>query len=239
MTKPRIGITLDAENNGGYSAAPWYALRQNYCDMVEEAGGIPFPIPHYPHLATFYADQIDGLLITGGACDIDPELYGEEIRFECLKLKPHRTTAEIAIAQAVYSQSKPLLGICGGMQLLNVMLGGSLIQHVPEEVNNSLEHMQTTPWHEPAHTISIHPGTRLHHIAQNETIGHVNTSHHQAVNRVAESLRVNAVADDGVIEGIESQDPHHFLLGVQWHPEYRASSLDTHIFQHFIKATQS
>ncbi len=108
MTNKRvIGISLDAEFNGGYSKMPWYALRQNYCDIVVQAGGIPLLLGHYPELVDDYAARIDGLLIPGGDFDIDPRLFGAEMVHDTVKLKPDRTTFEFAIAKKMLQQNKP------------------------------------------------------------------------------------------------------------------------------------
>jgi putative glutamine amidotransferase len=231
--KPVIGITLDAEDGGSYSKLPWYALRQNYADVIVKAGGIPLPLPHYPDLASIYADHIDGLIITGGRFDVDPSLFGENTIHPTVITKPSRTNFELAITKLIYQAGKPILGICGGMQLLNVIQGGTLIQHIPDEIRDCLAHEQPNPRHEPGHQITIHPGTLLHRITgvMEES---VNSAHHQAVKKVAPHMLINALAPDGVIEGIEDQT-HPFCLGVQWHPEYEVSESDTRIINRFVE----
>ena len=131
MSTPVIGITLDSEGPGGYSKLPWYALRQNYCDAVVRAGGLPILLPHEPEQAAAYLKKLDGLLITGGAFDVDPSIFGASNRHPTVKTKDRRTAFEIAITKAAIEQDMPVLGICGGQQLLNVILGGTLIQHIP------------------------------------------------------------------------------------------------------------
>ena len=237
MTKrPVIGISLDAEYNGGYSKMPWYALRQNYCDVVVQAGGLPLLLGHYMDLVDDYAAKIDGLLIPGGDFDIDPRLFGVETIHETVTLKPERTDFEFAIARKIIQQGKPVLGICGGMQVLNVLFGGSLIQHIPAEVEGHIAHEQANP-DQPAHTVAIDEGSLLHQIA-GVTMTQVNTAHHQAVKAVAPSLKASAWAEDGVIESIEALDKTHFILGVQWHPEYKVSATDTKIMDAFIEAAR-
>lgn len=235
MAKKRIiGISLDIEHNGGYAKLPWYALRQNYCDIVAQAGGIPVLLGHYPHLVADYAALIDGLLIPGGDFDIDPRLFGAEVVHDTVKIKPGRTNFEFSIAQKMLEQKKPILGICGGMQVLNVILGGTLIQHIPDEVPHSIQHQQPHP-HQAAHTITIEEGSLLHDIT-GELCAPVNTSHHQAVKVVAPPLKASSWAEDGVIESIESRDKSQFILGVQWHPEFLVSAADTKIIQAFLQA---
>ncbi|WP_032113689.1 gamma-glutamyl-gamma-aminobutyrate hydrolase family protein [Candidatus Paracaedibacter symbiosus] len=234
--KPVIGISLDAEYNGGYSPMPWYALRQNYCDVIVNAGGVPLPLGHYLELVDDYAARIDGLLLTGGDFDIDPRLFGAKEVHETVKMKPARTNFEFAIAKKIYEQGKPILGICGGMQVLNVAFGGSLIQHIPDEVERCIAHQQPNP-HQPAHNVAIEVGTQLHAITQVESAP-VNTAHHQAVKIVAPPMKASAWAEDGVIECIESLNPNHFMVGVQWHPEYKVSQADTKIIDAFLKAAR-
>jgi len=238
--KPLIVITLDAEESGGYSPMPWYALRQNYCDAVLEAGGIPLPVPHHERLAQDYATLADGFVFTGGAFDIDPALYGVDQRHETVTIKQDRTTFERRLLELAYEQRKPVLGICGGMQLLNVVLGGTLIQHIPDEVKSCLAHEQSNPRTEPGHDVQIYEDTLLHrlvHAAMVDGKIPVNTAHHQAIKKIGEGVRINAIAPDGIIEGIEDTNSL-FCLGVQWHPEYHISEADKKIFAGLIQAAR-
>jgi putative glutamine amidotransferase len=232
---PLIGITLDAEEPGGYSRMPWYALRRNYAETVVRAGGLPVLLPHEPHLAPAFLERIDGLIVTGGAFDIDPALFGAEARAN-LVLKRGRTQFELAMVRGALERSMPILGICGGQQLLNVALGGSLIQHIPDEVTDALSHEQPNPRTEPGHWVEIADGTRLSAIV-GETRIPVNSAHHQAVGRVAPGCIVNAIAPDGVIEGIEVEG-QAFCIGVQWHPEYDISPADSALLRAFVGACQ-
>ena len=136
MTQPVIGITLDSEQPGGYSKLPWYALRQNYAEAVVRAGGLPVLLPHEPEQAAGYLDKLDGLVITGGAFDVDPTIFGASTRHATVKTKDKRTAFELAVTKGALERDKPVLGICGGQQLLNVILGGTLIQHIPDEVKD-------------------------------------------------------------------------------------------------------
>jgi putative glutamine amidotransferase len=234
MSRPIIGITLDSEPAGGWSKMPWYALRQNYCDAVARAGGLPVPLPHEPELAAEYLAEIDGLLITGGAFDVDPSLFGAATRHATVKTKDRRTAFEYAITRGAIDADKPVLGICGGQQLMNVVLGGTLIQHIPDEVKGALAHEQPNPRTEPGHPVKIVAGTLLHRVVKDLELP-VNSAHHQAVKNVGPGIVVNALAPDGVIEGIE--DPRRrFCIGVEWHPEYSISPGDDRIFDAFIRA---
>ncbi len=235
MAQPVIGLTLDSEPPGGYSKThPWYALRENYCTAVAEAGGLPILLPHEPAQIAAYLSLIAGLVVTGGAFDVDPALFGAPSRHQSVTTKDRRTQFELAVTKGALEADKPVLGICGGQQLLNVALGGTLIQHIPDEVPNALAHEQPNPRTEPGHKVAVAPGTLLRRITQSDEMA-VNSAHHQAVQDVAPGLVVAARAPDGVIEGIE--DPRRrFCIGVQWHPEYGIDPGDKRLFAAFIAA---
>jgi putative glutamine amidotransferase len=235
MAQPVIGLTLDHEPPGGYSNFPWYAIRENYCNAVRRAGGLPILLPHDPDAAAAYLGRIDGLIVTGGGFDVDPALFGDTTRHPTVKTKDRRTAFELAAAKGALAQDMPVLGICGGQQLLNVALGGTLIQHIPDEVPGCLPHRQPNSRNEPGHTVRVLAGTLLHRITGVDSLG-VNSAHHQAVKTAGLGLVIDAVAEDGVVEGIE--DPRHrFCLGVQWHPEFEISEADCRIFQAFIEVS--
>ena len=234
--RPLIGLTLDAEQPGGYSKLPWYALRQNYFAAVSQAGGLPIALPHEPELAEAYLDRIDGLLVTGGAFDVDPALYGGGAKHETVVLKEGRTAFELAILRGALRRDLPVLGICGGEQLLAVALGGTLIQHIPDAVPDALAHEQPNPRTEPGHEVAVVPGSLLSHIVGKPSLA-VNSAHHQAVDRPGEGARVNARAPDGVVEGLEHPG-YRFCLGVQWHPEYQVDGRDQAILDAFVEAAR-
>ena len=232
--RPVIGITLDAEQPGGYSKYPWYALRQNYAEAIIAAGGLPVALAHDPALAADWLDRLDALVVTGGAFDVDPALYGDAARHATVTLKSGRTATELALAQGALARDVPVLGICGGQQLLAVALGGALIQHIPDSVPDALPHEQPNPRHEPGHPVAVTPGTLLHRIVGSETM-RVNSSHHQAVRDPGPHAVVDAMAPDGVIEGVEDAR-YRFCLGVQWHPEFFIDPGDRRIFDALIAA---
>lgn len=242
MTRhPVIGFTLDYEEGGQppvYSKMPWYALRENYCSSVSRHGAIPLPLPHEVAFVDAYLDRLDGLIITGGAFDVSPELYGESTTHETVTTKDRRTKFEFAITRGAIERRMPILGICGGQQLLNVVLGGTLIQHIPDSIENALEHEQKNPRTEPGHSIAISPGTLLHRIVKKDRM-EVNSAHHQAVAKPAPGAIIDATAPDGVIEGIElPTQVHPFCLGVQWHPEYSVTPDDDVIIKAFLDAAR-
>jgi len=184
--QPVIGFTLDYEEAGGYSKMPWYALRENYCGSVARFGGIPLPLPHEVGFVEHYLDMLDGLVITGGAFDVSPELYGDSSKHETVITKDRRTKFEYAITRGAVERKMPILGICGGQQLLNVVLGGTLIQHIPDTIKDALEHEQKNPRTEPGHTVALTPGTLLQRIIGKDSMA-VNSAHHQAVAKPADS----------------------------------------------------
>jgi putative glutamine amidotransferase len=232
--RPIIGVTLDSEQPGGYSKYPWYALRQNYADAIVAAGGLPIALPHDAALAGDYLDRIDALVVTGGAFDVDPALYGDGDRHATVTLKEGRTATELALTQGALARDLPVLGICGGEQLLAVALGGTLVQHIPDSVADALEHEQPNPRHEPGHPVAVVPGTLLHRIVGALEM-RVNSAHHQAVRAPGPHAVVNATAPDTVIEGLEDAR-YRFCLGVQWHPEFFIDPGDRRIFDAFIAA---
>jgi putative glutamine amidotransferase len=236
MAQPVIGLTLDHEPAGGWSKFPWYAIRENYCNAVRHAGGLPILLPHEPDAAADYVDRIDGLIVTGGGFDVDPALFGAATRHPTVTTKDRRTAFELAATRIALTRDMPVLGICGGQQLLNVALGGTLIQHIADEVPGALPHRQPNPRNEPGHNVRITAGTLLHRIAAAEQLA-VNSAHHQAVKDAGPNVVIDAVAEDGVVEGIE--DPRHrFCLGVQWHPEFEINEADRAIFRAFVTAAQ-
>lgn len=234
---PTIGVTLDSEKPGGYSKYPWYALRTNYMDAVAATGGLPLALPHNADLAEAMLDRIDALIVTGGAFDVDPSLYGDAGRHDTVILKEGRTAAELALVRGALARNMPVLGICGGEQLLAVTLGGTLIQHIPDAIPGALDHEQKNPRNEPGHEVAVVPGTLLHRIV-GATSMNVNTSHHQAVRAPGPRAIVNATSSDGVIEGIEEAS-YRFCLGVQWHPEFFIDQGDRRIFDALAAAARA
>ena len=234
-SRPFIGLTLDAEEAGGWSNLPWYAIRQNYLAAVAGAGGLPVALPHLPALAEDYLDRLDGLVVTGGAFDVDPALYGATERHGTVTLKETRTAFELAVLRGALARDIPVLGICGGEQLLAVALGGTLIQHIPDAVPDALPHEQPNPRDEPGHEVAVVPGSLLARVTGGAARLAVNSSHHQAVDFAGPGVVVSGTAPDGVVEAIEHPG-YRFCLGVQWHPEYAVDPRDPDIFRAFVAA---
>ncbi|MCY3598091.1 MAG: gamma-glutamyl-gamma-aminobutyrate hydrolase family protein [Rhodospirillales bacterium] len=232
--RPLIGLTLDHETAQTYSRFPWYALRQNYVDWMTASGAVPVALPHEPGLVADLLQHLDGLVVTGGAFDVDPALFGASERHATVTTKDRRTEFEADITRRALSRDLPVLGICGGEQLLNVVLGGTLLQHIPSAITEALEHEQPNPRDEPGHSVRVIDGTRLGSIVGSARLD-VNSAHHQAVAELGEGVVVNAVAPDGVIEGIEHPE-FRFCIGVQWHPEFMLQDGDRRLGRAFVEA---
>lgn len=211
MMRPRIGITVDWDD-----ACQRYELKDAYVRAVANAGGLPLLLVPAGEVAIAeYLALCDGLVITGGAFDIPPEWYGEQRRAECGPAKPDRSDFERALCQSALAAGKPLLGVCGGMQLLNVVCGGTLYQDLSADLN--LNHEQPPPKDTPSHEVVVAPRTLLASLVGTAMLP-ANSTHHQAVRRLGKGLVISGRTDDGVVESIELPD-RPFVLGVQWHPE--------------------
>jgi putative glutamine amidotransferase len=234
--KPRIGITcgtMEATTPGGVRR---FHCPEPYVKRVVEAGGFPLLLPTTdPSDAKRYLGLVDGLLLIGGD-DVDPALYGEDRHPDLGVVDRPRDEFESALARLAADGQTPSLGICRGLQLLNVALGGSLFQHVPAQVAGSLDHRGTHA--DVHHHVAVSPGSRLAKAIGSGSL-EVNSFHHQAIARPATRLRVVARSADGVVEGVEDSG-HPFLVAVQWHPE-RMPTADSsrRLFRAFIDAAEA
>ncbi|MFL2661048.1 MAG: gamma-glutamyl-gamma-aminobutyrate hydrolase family protein [Alphaproteobacteria bacterium] len=236
MMKPVIGITLDEEIAKSYSKFPWYAARKNYSQSIQKAGGLSVFIPNNIRDINLYLKLINGLVITGGDFDIDPKLYGDKKTSSKVSMKKDRTEFEFKIASQALKKKIPILGICGGQQLINVMLGGTLIQHIPDSFNTEINHEQKNPRDQGSHSVTIKKKSKLFQIVKNTTM-FVNSAHHQAVDKLGKNLIASAFSDDGIIEGIETTT-NNYCLGVQWHPEFLIDKSDIKIFKSLVTSAK-
>jgi len=232
MAKPMIGvIPVYDELRASYWMLP------GYMQGIEEAGGIPVMLPLTTESDTILrlAETFDGFLFTGGQ-DIDPTWYGEEKRERCGDACEERDKLEMELFRHVAGLDKPALGICRGVQLMNVALGGSLYQDLPSERGGPLTHSQKPPYDAPVHGVDILPGTLLHEIVQADSL-RVNSYHHQGIKVLSDQLIPAAHAEDGLIEAVILPGKR-FVLGVQWHPEYMYESdpYSLSLFQAFVQA---
>ena len=217
MKNPIIGITLDFENNGGYSKFPWYAIRENYLNSLCKFGAIPFPLFHQNSANDYFLKHLNGLVITGGNFDISPSLYAESNKGS-RNIKDKRTNFEMDLFNKFLETSKPILGICGGAQLMNVASGGDLLQDINSSVKTDINHEQNNPRDEVSHEIIIKNNSKLFNITKSYKIK-VNSAHHQSIKNLGKNFISSAVAADGIIEAIEHVK-HPWCFGLQWHPEF-------------------
>ncbi|MCP9469979.1 MAG: gamma-glutamyl-gamma-aminobutyrate hydrolase family protein [Nitrospira sp.] len=221
--KPVIGVTPDfnagdRKDMGGRE--PTYFLRARYIRAIEELGGIPLILPLVagPNARRRLLDGVDGLLITGSGPDLPPRLYGERQLYPFPLVSKRRADFELELVHQARARDLPILGICGGMQTINVACGGSLFQDIPSQVDRALNHRQKTKATRVSHPVVVAPKSLLRSIVGRSTLL-VNSSHHQSVKRVAPALIASATAPDGIVEAIESPTLR-FFLAVQWHPEF-------------------
>lgn len=235
--KPVIGITSSIAKDES-----WHRVTDLNVKAITEAGGVPAILPNISEVKMIQqmADIIDGLLGTGGY-DIDPLLYGEEPHQKLGTVTPARDHFEEIIFKEMLQRNKPILAICRGMQMLNVVAGGDMYQDIYAQIDqpNMLQHSQQAPYQYGVHFVHIEKNSLLFQMTETEKIK-VNSNHHQAVRNVPSSFKISGKTSDGIIEAIESKE-HYFVLGLQWHPEHMASAGDQvskKIFRSFLQACQ-
>lgn len=214
MGSPVIGITTYPRDEHGR-----FHLPADYVEAVRRAGGIPWLIAPGEERWREVLERIDALLLTGGG-DIGPALYGGRPHATIYGTDRGRDETEIALARLAVETHKPTLGICRGCQVVNVALGGTLIEHLPDEVGERVPHRGDEPRTSTFHRVDVEAGSRLAEIVGPRP--EPASSHHQAIRRVAPGLAVVARAGDGTIEAVEMRG-HPFFVAVQWHPEETAA----------------
>ncbi len=208
---PVIGVSVGHLRSGNRDLV---GADRDYSRAVQLAGGSPVLLPATTGTdVAALVDRIDGLLLSGGG-DVDPGAYGAQRAAATGGVDPQRDQVEFALLASALDRGIPVLGVCRGCQVINVALGGTLHQHLPDLT--TLEHLRREPRDEISHTVAVEKGSLLHDVLGREEV-EVNRIHHQAVDRLAPPLRPVACAPDGVIEAVE--DPSRPLLAVQWHPE--------------------
>jgi putative glutamine amidotransferase len=217
MAAPLIGITTSVTVDKTPERA---YVNGTYIKAVQAAGGIPLLLtPHFsPEVQAALWQRLDGLILTGGG-DIEPARFGQARHAAVDEVSPARDELELGLTRRAVADDLPLFAICRGIQVLNVALGGTLVQDIPSERPGALLHSQRAPRHEPTHAVKVMgEGTRLGQVLGAFEV-EVNSMHHQAIDRLGDGLREVAWAPDGIIEGIEMPGDDRFVLGVQWHPE--------------------
>lgn len=227
-TRPIIGVaTQSLEPIPGKLPACW-VMGQRYVRVLASAGAVPLLLPllhgDEETLRLTY-ERLDGIFLTGGV-DVDPACYGEPRHERCDRADVARDWVEMTLVRWAMADKKPILGVCRGIQVINVACGGSLYQHVPDEYRSPVKHdcFPTAPDYARdflAHAVTSDVGSRLGRLLGDEIA--VNSMHHQAIKRLAPGLRASAFAPDGLTEGVES-GTGHYLVGVQWHPEELADA---------------
>lgn len=213
-------------------------LNTRYIRSVERAGGVPVALIPTDDISAIdhILDGLDGLLLTGGR-DMDPSHFGEEPHPKAEKISKERTRFEIELARRARARQLPTLGICLGMQTINVALGGSLYQDIPSQLDGKLDHRRPDAGRgELIHAVSVTCGTKLHGLLGQESVM-VNSIHHQAVRDISSELRISAVSPDGIVEGLECES-HRFLVSVQWHPEELDSPENVNLFRGLVAAAR-
>ncbi|MFO0842797.1 MAG: gamma-glutamyl-gamma-aminobutyrate hydrolase family protein [Gemmataceae bacterium] len=241
--RPKIGIaTQTLHAMPGKLPACW-VMGQRYVRVLAAAGAVPWAIPllhgDLPTLRLIY-EALDGVFLTGGV-DVDPKEYGEGRHERCDQSDPCRDWTEITLIRWALMDRKPILGVCRGIQVINVACSGSLYQHLADEMPDAIKHDYFPTAEEPsrdylAHDVTVEPNSRLGYLLGGRQV-RVNSMHHQGIKRLGFGLRASVHAPDGLVEGVECASGH-YVVGVQWHPEELAEAHVTQrrLFTDFIEA---
>ncbi len=239
--RPVIGLTV-TQNLDDNTVAIW----KEYMDAIAKAGGLPLLLPTHGDFSYYpeYLDCIDGLFLTGGQ-DIMPSAYGEEslAGFQIgWSMVPERDAFELEITKQALARNMPILGVCRGIQVLGVALGGSLVQDIDTQCKDRalpLKHFQECPYWAAQHRVTLDETSKLYQVMGQSKVLWVNSMHHQAVCKLGEGVQVAARSTDGIIEAIEAP-AYDYVLGVQWHPERMYAKDDSwyDLFHSFIEAAQ-
>ena len=201
-------------------------LTAAYVTALENAGLVPLIVPPLSNerAAAAVLDSVAGLVLTGGE-DVDPARYGEERHEKVRSVNAARDATEAALVEEAKARGMPVLAICRGIQILNVALGGTLVQDIASQCKTDISHDEEGPRDSRSHEIAVDPGSLIATAIGTEHLT-VNSFHHQSVKRVAEGMRVTARSPDGIVEGLESTDKEWWVMAVQWHPEEMTDSAE-------------
>jgi len=229
MRRPVIGIVTQTLPGIVGERPNCWVMGHRYVEALRESGAVPWMIPllpHDPETMNEIFSRLDGVFLTGGV-DVDPSRYGESKMPVCGATDPDRDAIELMVLAYALKHHKPVLAVCRGIQILNVALGGTLYQDVSAQVPGTMKHDYFPTANSPsraylAHDVTVPTGTRLSEIL-GEAVVPVNSMHHQAIKDLADGLKPNAFAPDGIIEGVEGTNGQ-FVMAVQWHPEELAAT---------------
>jgi putative glutamine amidotransferase len=235
---PLIGIPCRASVRGENSEKPIYYSNKSYVHAVESAGGIPVLIPILKDFDSLHAllSRLDGLLLSGGI-DVHPAAYQEEVQVELTETDPELDKLELVLARWAWQEDMPTLGICRGMQILNVALGGTLYQDLATDYPKGLQHANgNLPRNQTVHSVAIAPDSRIRQVLGVDNVM-VNSIHHQAVKELGKGIVASGFAEDGIIELLEVPE-RSFMLAAQNHPEelYHDYPVWTRLFRAFVVA---
>ncbi len=238
MTAPIIGITTGRITHK--SGTRWTGIPESYVQAIQQVGGLPILLPYGITREDLQAliPHLDGILLSGGG-DIDPRYFKGDHHETIDDIMPDRDQLEVGLVRYAAQNGLPFFGICRGCQVINVALGGNLYTHIPDQYPNALRHknLPEEKGTHLAHSVTLEEGTLLLRV-MGATHARVNSRHHQAVKDVAPGLKVNAYAEDNLIEGVELPD-HPFGLAVQWHPEWLVDDpAMLALFQAFVDAAR-
>lgn len=242
MRKPVVGISgsIIIDGSGSFAGYERAYVNDDYVDSVIQNGGVPYiiPVSADEEVIKEQVANIDALILSGGQ-DVCPKFYDEEPHRLIGRTFLKRDKFDFKLLEFALERNIPILGICRGMQIINVYFGGSLYQDLSLAPNSYIKHNQVTDWQIPSHTVSLKKGTELYDIFQADELD-VNSFHHQVIHEVAKGFTVTAQAKDGVVEAMENHN-YNFLLTVQWHPEmlHRSELHMNKLFKRLIDKTQT
>lgn len=237
MSDPSRPLVIVGASTETIRNVPRVRANDAYLRAVEQAGGLPLLAPPYPELVAALIARADGVVLVGGE-DVDPARYGAARHPKTEAAAPERDAMELAMVQAARGACVPLLAICRGLQVLNVALGGTLVQDIPSERDGAVAHDPPGARDARSHDVRIAADSQLSRLLGTDSLT-VNSLHHQAVDRLGRGLRAVAHADDGIVEAAEATDPKWWAVGVQWHPEELTATSgpwDRRLFEAFVEA---